>query len=130
MIPGDIPFIGGGGNPASGVHYAVAERMRVGNTELRDVAFVVVHSYYEAIKSVLCGFAPEEPQAGYRARIKIRLSPLILVKQTDRLLFCVEGVRVESNLTVTQKGMYPGTPDHYQRARHGNPLIRFLNRRS
>jgi hypothetical protein len=38
----------------------MAERMRVGNSELREVAFVLVHSYYEAMKLVLCGFAPEE----------------------------------------------------------------------
>jgi hypothetical protein len=41
MVGADTEFRGGGGNLAQ-VHYAVAEHMRVGNTELRDVAFVVL----------------------------------------------------------------------------------------
>jgi hypothetical protein len=40
-IEGEAGFRGGGGNLAQGVHYAVADRMHVGNTELRDVVFLV-----------------------------------------------------------------------------------------
>jgi hypothetical protein len=39
-IEGEPGFRGGGGNLAQGVHYAVADRMHVVNTEFRDVAFL------------------------------------------------------------------------------------------
>jgi len=40
-LEGEPSFRGGSGNFAQGVHYAVADRMHVGNTELRDAVFLV-----------------------------------------------------------------------------------------
>jgi predicted aspartyl protease len=42
MIGGTVWATGTGGGPAKGARYGVAEQLKIGNTEMRDVAFLVI----------------------------------------------------------------------------------------